>query len=812
MSFIPSTPQLPTYFDSNGNILASGRLYYYEQGANPNTPKTVYSDYTRTTTLDQPVSVGNDGRTAQQVFLGTGPYTVEQWKYNGSTHVKDTEWDEDGLSSSATQTTSTNVDTISALRVLDDPATVGSVDVLGYYASGDMFARGYVWNASDLNVDNGGTIIKKTGVSTGSWICNLGSIVDCRVFGLLPNTSAQANSIITTIVGWMVGNTAVSRTLALVSGVYSCVGDYIQSVGVDLDIEDGVYFNNTTAGTTYTLKPTKGYSIKLSAKLQSSGSNGAVVLDVSESIIDSSANALWYGANSSNSDSQNSSALSGGACISNKIIISEGLSIGSWYPETNISIIGGGYITPTATIELQEFDTVKGGLRGSLFAFGTGKDVNLSYFDDGSAIATVLANAHGSCSAYGNKLIWDQRDITLGSYTQATQSPNEFSSASNLITNSGVTLYDVSCSKSSTFFITSGTLTLLKTDRIKVSWFDSIQDALNCAVASNAILDGENRSISGSSALTFNGSVKCYDLVYTNSSGTGATIGANSIDVVLNGGKLGGAVSSFANGYTSSFTANNVEFTNGVSTTFGTNIFNGCSIRSTSLLNSVQLYNCSFSGGIFNSTGNIIINGGSISATKLSIFDSASLIQNVFISNFLVTCSRVATVETGYIEFLAYGANTAVNNVSLDGIKFIGSADAEFKTIKNNVSGVGTFAANYAVHKYISKNHTVQDSDMVAPMTDLSFLSQVTSQASTGQSLAIDLTSSKFLLFGSTSESRSAWQMTAIWPTLGTSNMPKVSSSLDLAYTTTKYSTAVYDSALTAGFTINVDVIIKRGL
>lgn len=58
-----------------------------------------------------------------------------------------------------------------------------TVEVLGYYTSGDQGGGTFYWNNTSTATDNGGTIISVTGITTGRWMRNYNNEISVKWFG-----------------------------------------------------------------------------------------------------------------------------------------------------------------------------------------------------------------------------------------------------------------------------------------------------------------------------------------------------------------------------------------------------------------------------------------------------------------------------------------------------------------------------------------------------------------------------------------------------------------------------------------------------
>ena len=76
------------------------------------------------------------------------------------------------------------VDAIDDLKVLNGGNTVeNTVEVLGYYTKGDGGGGTFYWDSTSTETDNGGTIIKATGVTTGRWKRVFSGSLNVKWFG-----------------------------------------------------------------------------------------------------------------------------------------------------------------------------------------------------------------------------------------------------------------------------------------------------------------------------------------------------------------------------------------------------------------------------------------------------------------------------------------------------------------------------------------------------------------------------------------------------------------------------------------------------
>lgn len=162
------------------------------------------------TALDNPIFTNTIGQLTQQVFLADNTdYTIRFEKYVGVSDMTvypdnwlfqyscDNLWNTYGIE--VDSTTFQLVNNITDLRELD-PQTITTRDnkkvvVLGGYNEiGDKPQVMYVWNATSIESDNGGSVIKVDNIATGRWeLVNVfdSDGVDVRHFGVFGTDSRQ---------------------------------------------------------------------------------------------------------------------------------------------------------------------------------------------------------------------------------------------------------------------------------------------------------------------------------------------------------------------------------------------------------------------------------------------------------------------------------------------------------------------------------------------------------------------------------------------------------------------------------------------
>ena len=99
-------------------------------------------------------------------------------------------------------------------------SNINRVDVLGYYAKGDVGGGTFYWNATSTETDNGGTIIQATGITTGRWKRVFGGVVNVKWFGAKGDGVTDDTLAI---------NSAISFTSSIKSNLLFPAGTYIVS-------------------------------------------------------------------------------------------------------------------------------------------------------------------------------------------------------------------------------------------------------------------------------------------------------------------------------------------------------------------------------------------------------------------------------------------------------------------------------------------------------------------------------------------------------------------------------------------------------
>lgn len=217
----------PTFFDNNRELLEDGYIYIGQSGLNPKvSPVDIFWDKDYLYPAAQPIRTIN-GLPSRSGTPST-IYTKSQ-DYSILVENKTNELIYSALVFSGIINEFLNpVDTIAELRLIDVDfiADQQSIEVNSYYAPLIGLANPYdggggkfIWNASSTDTDNGGTIIKATGITTGRWKRLYSGGVNVKWFGAY---SDNTNPAITTAA--FIAAMAVEYLVELPMGTYSITG------------------------------------------------------------------------------------------------------------------------------------------------------------------------------------------------------------------------------------------------------------------------------------------------------------------------------------------------------------------------------------------------------------------------------------------------------------------------------------------------------------------------------------------------------------------------------------------------------------
>jgi len=138
-------------FDDNGNVLAGGAIYFYEDGTT--TLKAIYNDADGDVPAANPLVLDASGR--GDVFLASGYYKIVC-----KDSVGNAIWQLDKIiGSGGDATIVTTVENLAELTALDPPDEDGvAVYVGGYNAKSDGGGGMFVWDATNTDPKDYGTI------------------------------------------------------------------------------------------------------------------------------------------------------------------------------------------------------------------------------------------------------------------------------------------------------------------------------------------------------------------------------------------------------------------------------------------------------------------------------------------------------------------------------------------------------------------------------------------------------------------------------------------------------------------------------
>ena len=153
------------YPADDGTPLSGGKVYFYEAGSDPETPKDTYTSSAADTPNSNPVILDAAGRAT--IFFGSGSYkeVVTDSEDNLISTV-------DGISATGEGNT-VEVKTFSELRALTEGVS-NLVIVSGGSSEGDGAGGVFRWDTTNTDADDGGiTIRPSTNPASGRWVRNI---------------------------------------------------------------------------------------------------------------------------------------------------------------------------------------------------------------------------------------------------------------------------------------------------------------------------------------------------------------------------------------------------------------------------------------------------------------------------------------------------------------------------------------------------------------------------------------------------------------------------------------------------------------
>lgn len=180
------------FFDSNGNLLAGGKLYTYETGTT--TPLATYTNSALSVANANPIIL--DARGEAIIYLQNAIY-----RYVLKDGVENTIWTRDGIVSdlygaALGATVPLVVSNIAALEALTGMSNDAVAHTLGYYTDNDNGHGTYRYDSSSTATVNGGTAINAAG-GAGRWLLIHSGIACAEQFGIVANGTNYASAITT---------------------------------------------------------------------------------------------------------------------------------------------------------------------------------------------------------------------------------------------------------------------------------------------------------------------------------------------------------------------------------------------------------------------------------------------------------------------------------------------------------------------------------------------------------------------------------------------------------------------------------------
>lgn len=261
MSTINFVQPRARFFDSNGQPLSYGRVFFYEAGTN--TLKNVYADYDGTILTDNPQPLDADGfvENAAGVRLGQGLYDIRVEENHGggvySTYYTYPNIEGANVSNLGRLLQVGHVDTIAELRALPTSLDYDLIFVHGYYERGDGGARLMRYVSASTEVENNGTVIvpdSNPGTGRWHWVPQNGDVaVTPQLFGAFPSDGTLVvASQIDNMINWCLSNNQHKAIHFNLAGDYHINSSSNFSGDLQVTIDSGVKFLNTGTGITLT--------------------------------------------------------------------------------------------------------------------------------------------------------------------------------------------------------------------------------------------------------------------------------------------------------------------------------------------------------------------------------------------------------------------------------------------------------------------------------------------------------------------------------------------------------------------------------
>lgn len=239
----------PSFFDTNGDTLAAGRLRAYL--LDNTTPAQLYSDSAYSVLLGSSVTLTGAGWSQTQIFAQTD-VVIHVDAYQGKDELDQPVYQEVKqftVIASTSGSSASSFDSVSTVDELRASQISDCILVTGYNAAGDCPGRLFVWSAGNASTDNGGTVIGSTVDPTGKWVWAPGEKVDVRCFGFMDGPDSL-NSQFASLLAWCEAN---SRTAYIPGGSYQLASSGSIATSAAIEAGQGVVISSPNGAYTLTL-------------------------------------------------------------------------------------------------------------------------------------------------------------------------------------------------------------------------------------------------------------------------------------------------------------------------------------------------------------------------------------------------------------------------------------------------------------------------------------------------------------------------------------------------------------------------------
>lgn len=236
------------FFDTNGNPLSGGKLYFYQAGTT--TPQAIYSDFELTTPISgNPLVLDSAGRIPNSgIWLLDAHYKLVVQDANGVEQANVPDFSGGGSSSGNGMGI---VNTINDLRNLESGA-YSVVHVQGYYTSQDGGGGWMYWSAASVDADDSGSVFApNSSPVSGRWLRSMPPhmAITPMMFGAVGNGSTTVLSNLLAMIDYM---TATERNnhVVIPAGDYQVSGSLTFPKEISVEICDGAKFSSASASGT----------------------------------------------------------------------------------------------------------------------------------------------------------------------------------------------------------------------------------------------------------------------------------------------------------------------------------------------------------------------------------------------------------------------------------------------------------------------------------------------------------------------------------------------------------------------------------